>query len=452
MPLVRFNDIVITASRLSSGNLGCFTPPLDKGYVGVSVSSNGGLEYSSTLVFEATESQLVEATDPIHVSAVGGSSVVFLPGKALYPAASGWMCNLMGNQESHEPGLFLTTTLIACKMPPSLHLAGGSAKMVTSGDSNKFHAATVSLHRSQNVTIEPRVGPVRGGTTVSILMQVSPAMRDALFCRFGDAQVPAIHRSSQHIQCTSPSFPSASCPIDCRQTLNSLTCPDRCRYTAPSTIALEVDVVSAWKGPSQVVAKAIAAFTYVPGVIMHSIWPPHGSSTGQVFVSIRGTGFEVGMQIRFDDTVVEASVLDGRLIQCIAPRHNAGVVAVDILVHGRHDYSETSLVFTYLAATTLHAYPSSGPTHGGTVVAIGGLHLFPHDLVCTINGVALPTSFSSTTSIQCKMPPQASRGQAAVKLVAANSTIEGTAFFTTKMRRRWSLSSQTADQSQEELL
>ena len=429
VPLVRFNDIVITASRLSSGNLGCFTPPLEKGYVGVSVSSNGGLDYSSTLAFEATESRLVEATYPIHVGATGGSTVVFLPGKALYPAASGWMCNLMGHQGSHERGLFLTTTLIACRIRPMLRLAGGTARMITSGDSNNLHGATVSLHSSQNVTITPRVGPVRGGTTVSILLQVSPAMRDALFCRFGDAQVPAIHRSSQHIQCTSPNFSSASCPIDCRQTLNSLTCPDQCRNTAPSTIALEVDVVSAWKGPSQVVAKAIAAFTYVPGVIMHSIWPPHGSTSGQVLVSIRGTGFEVGMQIRFDDTVVEASVLDGSLIQCVAPRHTAGVVAVDILVNGSHDYSETSLVFTYLAATTLHAYPSSGPTHGGTVIAISGLHLFPHDLVCTMNGVALPTSFSSTTSIMCKMPPQASRGQVAVKLVAARSIIEGTALF-----------------------
>ena len=110
--------------------------------------------------------------------------------------------------------------------------------------------------------------------------------------------------------------------------------------------------------------------------------------------------------MRFDGTIVSASVATSTQLSCLTPAHSPANVSVE-MSNNDLDYTSNAVQFTYdLAVDVSVLLPSSGPTAGGTVVTVTASNLLAN-ATCrfgTLAGAAATVVSSSV--VECAAPAQ----------------------------------------------
>jgi hypothetical protein len=125
---------------------------------------------------------------------------------------------------------------------------------------------------------------------------------------------------------------------------------------------------------------ASASFTFdAPGApTLSGLAPASGPESGGTIVTITGSKIVSGATVTFGGIAATGvSVLDSGHVTATTPAHAAG--AVDVVVANGSDATTLTSAFTYTATSSdapsvSSVTPSSGPTGGGTQVAILGNH------------------------------------------------------------------------------
>ena len=368
--LVKIDGTTIPGTQLPNGSIRCVTPMLRLGYSDVSVSTNGGVDFTHSAFYEATS-----PFAPVRFSESGAKIA-----------------------------------------PP--------------------HRRTFNI---PNFTIAPSYGPVLGGTRIHALLKLPHHYASkTLFCRFGDAQTPAIVKSADHVVCVSPVFKMSICPVDCRDAASLPNCPSRCTHDGwtVTDVQIAIEVGAGAGAMALTLAVSTRTFTYDHmGIRLRRLSPSHGSTSGGTRLTVHGAGFlgrgfNGDLTCRFDGSVVvPATVISYDLLACRTPRPRLpGYVSLEV-ASAASPTTSSGLTFLYAPAVVTSASPLSGPMRGGTVLTIQGHDLSPWSLRCWTNGLELYAWFNSVEEVVCWLPPQSTMRHALVTLSSANVTLDGGAFF-----------------------
>ncbi len=182
-------------------------------------------------------------------------------------------------------------------------------------------------------SITPAVGPVAGGTSVTITWV---GFTDATGVTFGGAPATITASSDTSVVVTTPAHATGS-----------------------------VDVVVTHAGGS---VTGIDGFAYTPTVT--SVAPPKGPLAGGSSVTITGTGFSGASEVTFGGApAAEFAVVNDETITATTPAQFSGAVNVEVTANGT---TGTLLDgFTYVPEV-LSILPTAGPWRGGTPVTITG--------------------------------------------------------------------------------
>jgi hypothetical protein len=201
------------------------------------------------------------------------------------------------------------------------------------------------------------------------------------------------------------------------QTATSITA------TAPPHALGAVDVVVT--NPDTQTATRVAGYSYVfpanPPPTLSTIAPAQGTSAGGTTVTLGGSGFVAPVTVTFGaaaGTVVSSSA---STVTVVTPPHAAGAVAI-VLTNA--DIQSSTLVagFTFTAPAVVPppsltgVTPASGPTAGGTTVALAGADF---DVGASVAfGGQVATVLSRTTTTLTVTAPAHAAGP--VNLVVTN--------------------------------
>jgi len=173
---------------------------------------------------------------------------------------------------------------------------------------------------------------------------------------------------------------------------------------APAHALGVVDVVVT--NPDAQTATRVAAFTYVfpanPPPALSTIAPAQATSAGGTTVTLGGSGFVAPVTVTFGSAAATVVSSGASTVTVVTPPHAAGAVAV-VLTNADTQTSTLPSGFTFTAPAVVPppsltgVTPASGPTAGGTTVALAGAD-FDVGASVTFGGkVAAVVSRTSTT-------------------------------------------------------
>jgi len=230
-------------------------------------------------------------------------------------------------------------------------------------------------------SISPELGPVAGGTDVTIVGQ---NFQPGLTVWFGAVEaVGAAVENSLIVHATAPKAALAG--------------------------VVDIKVVNP-DGQSGLLPKA---FTYLKAPKLDKVAPSSGPVTGGTPVAVSGTGFFAGAEVLFGSTpALKMQLVSDTLILCEAPAAAApGTVSVKV-VNPDQQSSTLPDSFIYLPEggvppTITSLTPASGPETGDTLVTLAGTELGTPDTL--LLGQTPVTTFvsASNTEIVFKTPPHA---------------------------------------------
>jgi hypothetical protein len=242
-------------------------------------------------------------------------------------------------------------------------------------------------------SVTPSSGPGLGGTAVSItgLGFVAPVV-----VRFGGTLATISTQTATAIEVVAP--PHALGLVDV-----TVTNPD-----------------------AQLAARA-AAFDYVfpaaPPPALTSVAPSQGLAAGGTTVTLGGSGFVAPVTVSFGAAAATVVSVSPSAVTVVTPTHAAGAVAVAI-TNADTQTSTLPSGFTYTAAPVIPppsltgATPASGPTAGGTTVALSGAD-FDAGASVTFGGVAAAVVSRTASTLTVTAP---AHGAGAVSVVVTNGT------------------------------
>ena len=221
--------------------------------------------------------------------------------------------------------------------------------------------------------VSPDVGPVAGGTTVTI---TGTGFTGATKVLFGQTAATSFTVDSDtQVTATAPAAPAGGAQILVITPIGSNS------NSIPVT------------------------YVYEPAPVVQSFDPATGSTAGGTRVSINGTGFTGATAVSFGSTPATSfTVLEDSLIFATAPAHSPGAVPITVTTPGGS--TTTRLEYNYatpLAVTGVS--PASGPTTGGNTVTITGTDLTNVSLVNFGSVSATDFTVDSDTQITAVAPP-----------------------------------------------
>ena len=360
---VTFGGVAGTAFTVNSDtSVTVTTPAHAAGSVGVVVESPGGDSAPGDFEFVAplTASSLNPDAGP-----VTGGTVVVITGTGFDDATGVTFDGLPGTA-------FVVTSPTSITVTSPAHPAPGTVDVVVEGafgdadplDFDYFVTPTITL-------VDPTVGPVVGGTVVTI---TGTGFTGATAVTFGGIPGTGIDViSDTALEITSPAH--AAGPVDV--------------------------VVEGADAPSNA-----GAFTFVASPVIIGLNPTSGPTAGGNTVIITGTGFTGATDVTFGGLPASSVVVDSDTqITVVAPPH----VAADVEVVVEHPIGDSAPVdYAYRAAPAITTLaPPSGPITGGTVVTITGSG-FTGATGVTFDGVAgAQLLVVDPTTISVVTPPHA---------------------------------------------
>jgi hypothetical protein len=429
--LCRFRGITSPATLLTPTSLKCEAPAIAAGgYIAVEVSTNlqdwtsSGLQ----LLFVAVT---IDYVHPSHASQLGGTEVT-VNGNNFMPPTEGRMWCMFGTS---GPALatWESPRRLRCTTPHTHHIGATTLYVFANSTGNSYTstALIVFLARPRVLALRPTVGPTRGGTVLTIHGTALPLALSSR-CFFGSIATLPRMLTSTAFECVTPSVPS----------------------DAPRVVQASINQD----------AKQGMPFYYYEDVQVHAVHPKKGAVAGGTQVEVRGKHFDAnltrfngsigdgnisvwcGLSIcywcAFNRTAVVATRISDRVLVCVAPKHTASFVELEVSIDGGFSYSASGIHFEFMRTCLLSITPQHGPVLGDTIVVLGGRHILPPCLSCPYvdasmwcrfgDVASVEAQYDSASQVRCRTPPAAAAGSVHVQLVSARAVVlDGLAFLFT---------------------
>ena len=358
------------------------TPGHAAGFVDVKVTTNGG---TTTLVngYRYVGGTTLTSVTPSAGPSSGGSTVT-LSGTGF----TGDTLVTFGNKPSLSVFANLAGTQLTALLPS--HAAGVvDVSVATEGGSATLAGGFTYVDAPTLTSVSPTTGPTSGGTLVTL---TGTLFRAGMQVHFGGVLATGV-------------------------TVVSAT---QATALTPAHAAGGVDVSVTTPGGT---SSLPGAFTYVAVPTLSEVSPDEGPATGGQTVTLTGTNFRAGMQVRFGGTLaVLVSVHpSGTLATVTTPAHAAGLVDVSVTTPG--GAVTLAGAYTYVVAPTLTALsPDVGPTGGGTTVTLTGSG-FRADMDVRFGGtLAAVDSVNPTGTSATVITPTHAAGLVAVSVTTPGGT------------------------------
>lgn len=375
---VRFGASIVPAIRLSHTVLSCFAPQLSPGIFAVGVGNNG-VEFSSgTAAFVVDRTISVLSLSPKHGPSAGGTAITVYCDEL--PPAPVIFCRVGAHTFA---SIVVNAHDVVCVSPLSnsgvVAVALSSNAVDWSADIGYTYDADVVA-----IALAPASGSSLGGTAVQV---VGAGLLAVVACRFS----------------------SQSEEVRASRTLNGVSC------LSPAHAAGLVDILLSTDG--QQYFSSGLKYAFVDLAVGIRIVPAMALESGGAIVTISGTISAAlptaadDMFCKFDAHVVPAKWLAANVLQCVAPPHQAGTVALEVSTNSL-EYTNTGSTFLYYAAVSVAAVvPSFATRLGGTpVIAIGVGFFATPSLSCVFGHFAEPATFVNSTAVSCLTPAAGSLG------------------------------------------
>jgi hypothetical protein len=162
-------------------------------------------------------------------------------------------------------------------------------------------------------------------------------------------------------------------------------------------------------------------FTYRPGPTVTAISPKEGPEAGKTTVTIKGTHFLTGAEVKFGtNSATNVKLKSETELEAESPA-GSGTVHVTVTTGGGTSTTSAADEFTYLPAPSVTAIsPKEGPEAGKTTVTITGSHFLAGAEVKFGTNSATNVKVKSETEIEAESP--AGSGTVHVTVTTANGT------------------------------
>ena len=343
------------------------------------------------LIFTYISLFVIEEIRPRFVPFEGDTNIVLL-GKYANATKDVW-CRFVFNFSSDEivMGEFVDSNRVYCRAPSFKLLSQDHAEVnvQVSSNSHDWSGSLTLIYVTRPIidSLHPKLGPVTGGTRVSISGSNFP--HDQLWCNFkGVGMVRAEWETSEKIHCISP-------PLSL--------------YPNNAEITLRSEDGSLLGGSDHVY------FNYHKDLSLKEIYPDRGYVIGGSTVTIFGTGFiDIDtMYCHFGSVLESATFISSNSIECRTPQvDHSKAVQVGVSLNGQDIVSHSALIFHYDQQPELdRIVPSNIPitnvfSSGNYFITIFGKFfinttsarcLFGHDEFTN-------ASFASESEIKCALP------------------------------------------------
>ena len=422
------------ATVRSDDELSCLSSPhadsTSGGAVKMELTNNGGVDrVASPTNFVYVESIQLTSVNPSQSGEEGG--VVVVVAGEHFIASPSLSCRFGGQDAT--PATFMSPTRVSCLVPESP--AGPRDVSLTVSNNGQDFAGGLSLVFSYLpaftvIKNEPAVGPVDGGTEVTLtgtgLSETGPWA-----CVFGEnLAMPATQLTSGHLRCKSPPQPTGR--VELRV------------FRSPSPLASAVSGAIAAAATDSLRDFGLT-FEYQGTVFISSVEPRSGSKLGGTPVTLRGIGFGnasstviCGFGEQSGQPLTSPAVLASPgMVVCSSPPRlaqagesylssgNPSVVSVTLSLNGADFTSRGPQYMYYEPIEALGVFPALGSVEGGTVVTVVGRHFLPSEtLSCRFGAFApSPGEFISSEAIRCSAPPSPD-GPTKVDVSVSNNMVE----------------------------
>ena len=370
------DEMSVRAQKISDTEVQCTTQAHSPGLVTVTVSADGVHATSlSRATFYFQRPADVHAVVPEMVPWQEGL-VLRISGTSMSPGSA---CMLDGVMAARTA--WVAEDEMICEFARGSRVGGYRLTIEdTQQDEPLSSSATLQMREMWSVVnLQPKAGPVRGGTMVRVAGEHFVA-GPGLMCRFGDgAPVAARWISSVLLECTARPHPSGNATLDVTANGQDFTSSQlHFEYVAE----MDVRVVVPHQGPA-------GGGTLVSLVV--SRLPARAAALGDAYC-------------RFDQSLARARLVSAERVECTSPPHAVGVVPLEISMNGL-DFTEGSAVFAYRGPVIRSVHPLIGPESGGTLLTLTGEQFTSGLLVCNFAGAAsTPALWVSAARIQCRTP------------------------------------------------
>jgi hypothetical protein len=406
-----FGDIAVSATWVSSTFLECTSPPMDApGSVSVEVSNNAEEHSYNNVPFYYFGDGIVQGIHPAF-GPPSGNTVVTVSGQNFFFSED---LECMFGGDISTQATFISASTIVCHTPP--YPIGGVVDLRVSVKSERLSVNSVPFtYRAfpQIASLTPSTGPIYGSAGVDGGFQVvaslhfddsgsggtgSDAGNDDVKCLFGEhSTVAASKLNLTHYECELP--PGQPGMTSFEMTFNG-----------------------------QDFTKSGARFTYQLSPQLTSLYPSHGPETGSTKLQVFATDISNtnNLKCRFmqmeaaDEHVfahqqtrvagtavhlVQAVPASRTEAWCNTPALEPGTYLVDLTVN---DASFTANHLTYTSDVDVkvaEVSPVEGPSEGGTVVVVRGVHFLDSGrIVCMFGDEVTLAVFVSSSEIHCTTP------------------------------------------------
>jgi hypothetical protein len=331
----------IQASLVTADEISCLMPSHAPGPVQLDVTLNGHDYTREELLYDYERLFEVLGPVPTRVLAEGGGEVSL----SFWPSDTD--AELACVVDSMPvPASKASLGTITCITPP--RAPGFAALDVQMADAEVISLASVTLEY-QVTPVVKHLGPSAGiDAGVSVIKVAGRHLvGDDVFCRLGhDDVVSATRVSSALAKCEAPAH-------------------------APGLVVLEASVGD----DAQQFSRNDRVYEYVKETAAVGATPRDGSQAGGTIVRLTlsaAADAAAAMSCRFGTMGPLASRVAGSGVECIAPAHEGGSVAVATSANDEV-WSVSELAFVYVPSAVVYAVtPSSGSVSGGEIVIVMG--------------------------------------------------------------------------------
>ena len=315
----RFNQTAVVAAWHSASEVHCIAPEHASGVVSVELTQNEQQHTSDGVQFEYRH-VVAHGVHPRSGPVSGGTLVEVRGANIEVPDVRGLFCQFGGAEP--VAATHASRELVRCIVPASQSAAAGVVPVRLLNNDAVYTSMVAFTYRTLAVVdrIHPVAGVLGGGTLVTVY-GTGFTESVASHCKFAGAAVPARLISPGQLECASPR-PSAAGYVALEVTMNEQD------YSIDGTL-----------------------FEFQPAVAVLAVEPSRGPVDGGSFVNVTGTGFSHRAALlgylwcRFNQTAVVAAWVSSTEVNCIAPEHAGGAVAVE-LTQNDQQYAG-SLTFEY---------------------------------------------------------------------------------------------------------
>ena len=334
------NASLFAATASTSELLECRVALRNPGLAAFDVA-NAPPDFSHSGQFILAYTPSVNGISPLSGPTAGGTVVTFT-GSSFSPfLSSGAFCKI----GSHlSPLVFISSDTMVCTSSGELRPTSSYITLLCDGVQLPTGFAFAYRSAPTIDSIKPRLGPVTGGTIVTLAGHGFEANR-ASQCYFGLVRSIAFFVSANQLLCVSPA----------RQAVGM------------------VDIRVAMDASHQLSERF--EFAVEPEQHLFSLKPTVGPPSGGTTVLAHGRHFSLKawqlglLACRFNQTLVRGQHLSSTSVACSSPPHDAGSVSVE-LTSNQQQYTGVGLLFQFAVMTLRAIRPSTGPLHGGTSVMI----------------------------------------------------------------------------------